>query len=180
MCKAFSTNTNTTHPTSGGVSSVGGDRHFNNAFPGDIRRACVGQWCPMNLGFAGTVARIRFTVTESIGLASFRTSSSEVSLTLLKFASLGGNDGKLKTSVSFQTSSSLPESSSMTPTSSFPAQRSHRYQSSSSVPCDVIVIQELLWFPAWSENWSSNLVSDPKLSLAGPLSRVIAGCLALP
>lgn len=96
MCKAFSTNTNTTQPTSGGVSSVGGDRHFNNGFPGDIRRACVGQWCPRNLGFAGTVARIRFTVTESVGLASFRTLSSEVSLTLLKFASLGENDGKSK------------------------------------------------------------------------------------
>lgn len=96
MCKSFSTNTSTTQPTSGSVSSVGGDRHFNNGFLGDIRGACVGQWCPRNLGFAGTVAWIRFIVTESIGPAPFRTSSSEVSLTLLKSASQGGNDGKSK------------------------------------------------------------------------------------
>lgn len=43
MRKAFSTNTNTTQPTSGGVSSGGGDRHFNNGFPGDIRRTCMGS-----------------------------------------------------------------------------------------------------------------------------------------
>lgn len=96
MSKAFSTNTNTTQPTSGGVSSGGGDRHFSNGFPGDIRGACMGQWCPRTLGFAGIAAWVRFTVTESIGLASFRTSSSEVSLTLFKFASLRGNDRKSK------------------------------------------------------------------------------------
>lgn len=44
----------------------------------------MGQGCPRTLGLLGVVAGVRFTVTESIGLASFRTSPSEVNLTLFK------------------------------------------------------------------------------------------------
>lgn len=43
-------------PGTGGASSLGGDRHFTNGFS-DIRGLCMGQWCPRDLGFAGSVGR---------------------------------------------------------------------------------------------------------------------------